>query len=82
MLWRLLNHCCRHCTGRLLESEDGAVIRCSECGKEVEGPDHKKLCRCGERVGGKNAGLRCIQNPSVTPEIPFEIVVKQVEGVR
>lgn len=75
--WRILDHVCRVCLGRLLErSEDGKrIVRCAECGLEAEGV-HRDLCACGVRQrGGKDAGMRCGRNPGISPERPQEIVV-------
>jgi hypothetical protein len=80
--WKIEQHACRICFGRILSRKqaDGTVIsRCSECGTEVDGKP-EKLCCCGVKLnGGKNAGLRCKENPNKTPEAPAEIIVGKVE---
>jgi hypothetical protein len=71
--WKVLDHVCRLCYGRLLE-RDG-VIRCAECDFEVTGPV-QALCTCGAKLkNGRNAGLRCQVNPTPTLEQPARVVV-------
>lgn len=68
--------------GRVLarESVDGRRhYRCSNCGAEAEGSSEAALCCCGIRFGRarRDAGIRCVPNPSPTPECPAEIVAVQ-----
>lgn len=72
----LLNHACRICGGRLLQSS--TEVRCAECGVTAPHSEGKKtyrsLCFCGEKIG-----LRCKNNPNQTPESPQEVIVEYVE---
>lgn len=72
--WRILDHACRHCFGRLLQS--GSRIRCADCGAEVHGPV-QDLCVCGAtlRQSGRSAGLQCRVNPAPSPRQPSQIVI-------
>ncbi|HEX5678716.1 MAG TPA: hypothetical protein VFX91_12190 [Alcanivorax sp.] len=73
MAWKLIDHVCQHCLGRILH--DGTTYRCSNCGA-TEGADLAALCCCGAKLKtGKNAGLRCTRNHHQTPDCPGEIVV-------
>jgi hypothetical protein len=68
--------------GRVLarESVDGRrTYRCSNCGAEREGASEAAICCCGIRFGRgrRDAGIRCVPNPSPTPECPAEIVAVQ-----
>lgn len=78
-----MDHVCRHCFGRVLtrQSEDGGMeSRCADCGAAVAG-DYKALCCCNLRLrNGQDAQLRCIPNPSPTPEVPEQVLVRHVEG--
>jgi hypothetical protein len=73
-------HVCRHCFGRLASEpgEDGhRRYQCTNCGASAAGATPAVLCACGltfRRHGRadqpQDAGLRCQQNPSPTPEFP------------
>ena len=72
MAWKLIDHVCQHCLGRVLH--DGSEYRCSNCGTTAE--RLTELCACGATLkNGKNAGLRCSRNHHQTPDCPGEIVV-------
>lgn len=72
MTWKVTDHVCRHCLGRVLN--DGCSYRCSNCGASEE--RLTDLCCCGATLkNGKNAGLRCTRNHHKTPDCPAEIVV-------
>lgn len=76
--WRLTDHVCRVCFGRVLErfDEDGQrIVRCANCGTEVGGKV-KNLCCCGLKTPkGRDAGLRCGKNENRSPDQPAEVAV-------
>ena len=73
--WKIVDHVCRVCFGRLLVSE--TQTRCADCG--AVGDKILDVCACGAMLMTKvNAGLRCVTNPSVSIECPSEIVVSYV----
>ncbi|RKP44716.1 hypothetical protein [Pararobbsia silviterrae] len=77
--WRLADHCCRYCFGRVLEQvAKGVVIevRCAECGQRAAG-GAELLCCCGADCGELGQLLVCVKNPCVTPEVPHEILVRE-----
>ena len=82
--WTMLDHVCRHCMGRLLQTDD--VLMCAQCGKaETVAKGAKfptfRLCCCGlsEPVGSRRVGMphrqpfRCVPNPRKTEENSAEI---------
>lgn len=75
--WTLTDHVCRLCFGRILETVEPDRThraRCSNCGTEVRGT-HLKLCACGTKLrDGRDAGLRCVENPNRGPEDMAEII--------
>lgn len=72
MSWKLVDHVCRDCLGRILYGPEG--YRCSNCGSSSE--KLTDLCSCGATLkNGKNAGLRCTRNHHQRPDCPGEIVV-------
>lgn len=80
----LLDHACRVCGGRLLESTLGTGeqhVRCAECGLNVDAETSARtpwqsICYCGVTLaGGVDAGLRCMRSKARTPERPHEVVV-------
>lgn len=82
--FRLLDHACRICGGRLLsrEKEDGRTsLRCSECGASADalaGADspHRLVCYCGAKLmTGVDARLRCRRNDAISPELSQEVLV-------
>lgn len=76
--WRLTDHVCRVCFGRVLERRDQGqrVVRCANCGTEVRDMPTAALCCCGLKTStGKDAGLRCRRNDGRTPEQPAELAV-------
>lgn len=77
--WDLIPHACKHCRGRLLrrENPDGAVVvRCAECGASAAG-EHDALCYCGVEVRGHGRVFECIENPSVSPAMPQQVLVRE-----
>jgi hypothetical protein len=75
--WTLTDHVCRLCFGRVLETVEADRThraRCSNCGTEVRGT-HIKLCACGTKLrDGRDAGLRCVENPTRGPADLSEII--------
>jgi len=74
--WRITEHICGECLGRVLEKEtpDGLVSRCCDCGQEKEG-DHRSICTCGLTLRtGKAAGFYCARNDQHKPGKTQEIV--------
>lgn len=76
-MWRITDHVCRVCFGRVLVWPQGTEARCADCGATAQSV--RALCACGAtlRTGG-NAGLRCERNPDQRPECPAEIVIRFV----
>jgi hypothetical protein len=81
MYWRLTDHVCRYCLGRMLTGvqPDGVVVsRCADCGVTREG-DVVNVCCCGAALPtGRHAGLRCAPNPNQKASSPFEFGVVYV----
>jgi len=84
--YRKTNHACRICFARVFTYVDEAGehhVECSNCGLTKKGSKPELICACGyrNRVKGQrpakwpNAGFRCQLNPSVTPEMPSQIIV-------
>lgn len=71
--WRLTDHCCRVCFGRVLRHEDGHRLRCAECGAEGEGPV-ESMCFCGVEVCGEQP-FQCLPNPERGADTPNEVCV-------
>lgn len=86
-MWRLSDHACRHCHGRLLASVDTgafgpALYRCAQCGCHVDGSELgvHALCSCGLLVGKKRV-LQCIVLPEPRPLGWPEIGVRTLDKV-
>lgn len=84
--WRLEDHLCSACFGRLLSRKpEGAprIYRCGTCGAESTatsrqgGKLHPAICACSTRYGSQDGGLRCVVNAERGPLLPYEIVVKE-----
>ncbi|MBN3839234.1 hypothetical protein [Burkholderia sp. Ac-20349] len=75
--WRLVDHACRHCFGRLLTSGSGktASVHCAQCGRHEDGPV-ESLCACGVHTAGGRQVLECYRNPERTLEVPHEVLVR------
>jgi hypothetical protein len=85
-IFRVTDHCCRYCMGRVLISD--AIVVCAQCGREesVSGGLGRvataRLCCCGlsDIVGTRGAGravrqpFRCVPNPARTEVNSAEIV--------
>lgn len=81
--WRLTDHVCRACMGRVLARETfdrKRLYRCSNCGLEREGASPAAVCCCGIRFGKaqRDAGIRCVSNAMRTPECMSEVVAQQI----
>lgn len=77
LTWELTDHVCADCLGRVLErtTEDGTmIVRCADCGHEMEG-GHRLICMCGLTLKtGKAAGFYCGRNDKHKPGKTQEIV--------
>lgn len=57
---------------------------CSNCGLAGAGVV-RSICCCGLKVPGfgrhdfRDAGIRCQPNPNPTPEVPAQIIAREVE---
>lgn len=82
--WTITQHCCRICFGRVLTRvtfEGRKVFKCAECETEVQADGVVGLCCCGMKLrGGKDAGVRCIEQTNRTPMMPAMIVAAQVDA--
>ena len=70
----LVDHCCRHCGGRVLQAHDG--FRCGGCGAVTMGSP-AGICGCGI-LPGYSTGMKrfaCGPNPDRGPQSPSEIVI-------
>jgi hypothetical protein len=77
-LYRLTDHVCRNCLGRILRhlTLDGrTVVQCSNCGVEAVG-ESPVICACGIRRG-PFARLRCARLERPIPGVAAEIVVTE-----
>lgn len=81
-VYRLINHCCSICMGRLLElvvtSESEYEVRCAECGATGHG-NHESLCWCGLVIGQFGNAFVCIRNYKKSPSLLNEIMVTERE---
>ena len=76
VLWRVEDHACARCLGRVLsrQTDDGGIIiRCSNCGAEAVG-ETAAICCCGIRRGRFDR-LRCVRLEKPMPGISAEVVV-------
>ena len=81
-VWLITDHVCRLCLGRVLESAAGPnVYRCADCGAEGKAVGHEpgSGCACGMLTGGYDVGIRCTTNTNPRPEMPSEIIAKEVD---
>jgi hypothetical protein len=51
-------------------------FRCTVCANAWAG-EVKAGCACGIKLGGRDAGIRCVPNPNPRPEMPAEIIAKE-----
>lgn len=80
--WHITEHVCALCLGRVLVSAAKPhVARCADCGAEGQGTGNKpgSVCACRVAIGGRDAGIRCTANPNPRPELPSEIIAKEME---
>lgn len=85
-VWKLTNHVCRVCFGRVLRKPDRTAFMCSCC--ETSETTLRDLCACGwkfndvgsgkQKRKGVNMGVRCIKNPNRSPLSPSIIVAAEV----
>lgn len=60
------------------------LFRCTNCGasavgyRRTGGLHHPAICACAARVGGRDAGVRCVVNLSPTPSCPSEVIAREV----
>lgn len=77
--WRVADHACRFCFGRVLErvSKGNIVeVRCAECGQHsLGGPE--EICCCGTDCGVLGWALECFKNPNISAEVPQQIMVRE-----
>jgi len=85
--WGLTDHACSVCLGRVLVSlatggtEAPQIFRCSNCGAQAEaaaGLAHPPICACGMKVGARAIGVQCVRNERPRPEMPGEILVREI----
>jgi hypothetical protein len=79
-LWRIEDHCCRACLGRVVSrtADDGRTItRCSSCSAESVGT-YREICCCGVVRGNYNR-LRCFKIEPRPPGVAAEIVVSEID---
>jgi ribosomal protein L37AE/L43A len=79
--WRLENHVCRRCLGRIVSriAEDGqAIVRCSNCGFDAAG-DPAAICCCGIKRGSFDK-LRCVRLEKPLAGITAEVVATETES--
>lgn len=76
--WTLTVHACRVCLGRVVQRTGiggRRIYRCTNCGTQLEAKAVSSLCCCGMKLrSGRDAGVRCLENPNPTPECPNEII--------
>ena len=81
--YRIEEHVCRVCLGRVLCRETfdhKRIYRCSNCGVEREGHDARVICCCGMKLRTSvDLGVRCIPNTDRRPELPNEVIAQQVQ---
>jgi hypothetical protein len=82
-LYRLEDHCCRACLGRVASrlADDGrSIVQCSNCGAQAVG-EPAAICCCGIRRG-KFGRLRCIRLDQPLPGVMAQVVVSEVDDGR
>lgn len=81
--WRLTDHACSFCGGRVLWRETARgrrQFRCSECGQTGE-VRVETLCCCGVRDADGRRLLECVRNPDRLPGRSMaEIAVREWKG--
>lgn len=86
--WTVEDHVCRECLGRILSRPggEGRVYLCAMCGRmddsgtaaRTGGRLHPNFCACSMKFGHKDAGVRCEVNEAPSPDLPQQIVARQV----
>ena len=93
-VWRLESHVCRVCLTRLVSrpgTGSSRVYHCPNCGAEAAGKCADVLCACGMKIrrptrDGRSgvqlvdANVRCMPNPSPTPDFPSLFVASDASG--
>jgi hypothetical protein len=72
--WRVTDHVCRVCGGRVLAR--GPAVRCADCDLEVLGAA-SALCACGAAPVGT---YRCHALPEHVPGSGARVVIRREEG--
>ncbi len=75
MSWDLVDHCCRHCLGRVIRQ--GPQYRCASCGANTMARV-SDICGCGikpTRAKPSVGGFHCSRNPKPGGQFPQEIIV-------
>ena len=73
----------------LVSQSPGREYLCSNCGARAESQSPDSICSCGIKIRKRNAsgrsggvmidaGIRCMPNPTPTPEFPSLIVASEV----
>jgi len=79
-LWRITNHVCRICKGRILKSSDDVYVKCSDCAVELKSAKTVALCSCGQKLkNGRKAGFKCVINKDHMPGTGQEVAAEYVE---
>lgn len=76
--WDFEPHACRNCRARIMGRTRGDGVReyrCAGCGLTGTG-GVESVCSCGHTWGAHGHVLKCILNPDVTVEVPYEVLVK------
>lgn len=75
-MYRCVDHCCRTCLGRVLQSEGGIFV-CSTC-EATAAHSVEDICWCGiVRVpDGRRLGFQCARNFDPSGECPAVIIIR------
>lgn len=76
--WKLTDHACRRCLGRVLmrETPSGKEVRCAECGFSSHG-EPEDICCCGITLEDGVRPYECVKNDCVTEALPQEVIVRE-----
>jgi hypothetical protein len=77
--WELVDHACQHCLGRVLVRRRRGITveaRCAECGAHSS-EGIAGVCCCGAECGTVGHVLECFRNPTVSPSLPQEVLVRE-----
>lgn len=78
--WKIEDHVCLTCFGRVVSrpgEDNRREFRCTNCGASGAG-SVRTICACGMRVGTRDAGVRCVRNDNPRPDLPSEIIAKEI----